>query len=130
MADTIKILIVVDDLDTRTVVKTILTSESYEVTEASSGQQALDYLHANQAPDIAILDVMMPGMSGLELATRMKQQPETQNIPIIILTAKGDSQDMLTAYTEYAVDYYISKPFTSKQLLNGVKIVLGEIEDN
>lgn len=123
------ILIVDDDSDTRTVVRTILTTEDYKVSEVASGEQAIEYLRTNTAPALVILDIMMPGMSGLEVAMRMKQHPETQNIPIIILTAKGDSQDLLTAYKDYAVDYYISKPFTSKQLLNGIKIVLGNEEE-
>lgn len=123
------ILIVDDDSDTRTVVRTILSTDGYQVAEAVNGEQALDYLISNQPPALVILDIMMPGMSGLEVATRMKQQPETQGIPIIILTAKGDSQDLLIAYKDYAVDYYISKPFTSKQLLSGIQIVLGAEED-
>ena len=123
------ILVVDDDTDTRTVVKTILSTDGYEIVEAASGEQALEYLKSNPKPALAILDIMMPGMTGLEVAMRMKQQPETQGIPIIILTAKGDPQDLLTAYKDYAVDYYISKPFTSKQLLNGLKIVLGSEEE-
>ncbi len=123
------ILIVEDDSDTRTVVRTILNAEGYKVAEAANGEQALEYFKSNESPTLVVLDIMMPGMSGLEVAMRMKQHPETQGIPIIILTAKGDSQDLLTAYKDYAVDYYISKPFTSKQLLNGIKIVLGEEEE-
>lgn len=129
MDSTKKILIVDDDSDTRTVVRTILTTDGYQVVEAASGEQALDYLKSNEAPALVILDIMMPGMSGLDVAMRMKQHPETQGIPIIILTAKGDSQDLLTAYKDYAVDYYISKPFTSKQLLNGIQIVIGTEEE-
>lgn len=129
MTENKTILVVDDDTDTRTVVRTILTTDGYQVAEAASGEQALDYLKSNPKPALAILDIMMPGMTGLEVAIRMKQHPETQTIPIIILTAKGDPQDLLTAYKDYAVDYYISKPFTSKQLLNGIKIVLGTEEE-
>ena len=119
------ILIVDDDSDTRTVVRTILSTEGYNTAEVASGEDAIEYFKNNEAPAVVVLDIMMPGMSGLEVAMRMKQQPETQRIPIIILTAKDSSDDMLLAYKDYSIDYYIPKPFNSKQLVNGVNIVLG-----
>ena len=119
------ILIVDDDSDTRTVVRTILSTEGYNTAEVASGEDALEYFKSNEAPAVVVLDIMMPGISGLEVALRMKQQPETQRVPIIILTAKDSSDDMLLAYKDYSIDYYIPKPFNSKQLVNGVNIVLG-----
>lgn len=124
------ILIVDDDADARTVVRTILVSSGYEVSDAAGGQEALDALSAF-TPDLIILDIMMPGMSGYDVVLRLKQKPETQNIPIIMLTAKSDPEDLLMAYKDYAVEYYIPKPFTTKQLTAGIKLVLGaSIEDS
>jgi len=120
------ILIVEDDADTRSIVRTILSTEGYNTAEVANGEDAIKYFEDNEAPAVAILDIMMPGISGLEVALRMKQQPKTQRIPIIILTAKDSSEDMLLAYKDYSIDYYIPKPFTYKQLINGINIVLGK----
>ena len=123
MAEKQLVLIVDDDYDARTVVKTILSSAGYQVEEAADGKEALEKLKACQ-PELVILDIMMPGMSGYDVVVHMKQRPETQDLPIIMLTAKGDPDDLLKGYNEYSVDYYISKPFTTKQLLSGIKLVL------
>jgi len=119
------ILVVDDDYDARTVVRTILSSAGYRSEEAASGEEALEKLKSIN-PELVVLDIMMPGMSGYDVVVHMKQKPETQDIPIIMLTAKGDPDDMLKGYNEYSVDYYIPKPFTTKQLLSGIKLVLGQ----
>jgi CheY-like chemotaxis protein len=118
------ILVVDDDYDTRTVVKTILVSNGYEVEDCDGGKSALEKLKT-YSPALILLDIMMPGMSGYDVIVHLKQRPETQNIPIILLTAKGEPQDLITGYKDYAVDYYIPKPFTTRQLLAGVSLVLG-----
>lgn len=123
-----KILIVDDDYDTRTVVKTILVGSGYHVEEAASGQEALDALE-NFDPELIVLDVMMPGMSGYDVVVHLKQKPETQNIPIIMLTAKSEPEDLITGYKDYAVDYYIPKPFTTRQLLSGIELIIGPEEE-
>ena len=117
------ILVVDDDYDTRTVVKTILTSSGFEVADAKDGRDALDKLESI-SPDLIVLDIMMPGLSGYDVVVQLKQKPETQNIPVIMLTAKGEPEDMLMGYKDYQVDYYIPKPFTTRQLLAGVNLVL------
>ncbi len=124
-----KILIVDDDYDTRTVVKTILVGSGYQVEEAASGQEALDALE-NFDPELIVLDVMMPGMSGYDVVVHLKQKPETQNIPIIMLTAKSEPEDLITGYKDYAVDYYIPKPFTTRQLLSGIELIIGPEEES
>ena len=68
----------------------------------------------------------MPIMNGYDVAIALRQRPHTQNIPIIMLTAKAEPEDLMTGYSDYQVDYYITKPFTAKQLISGVKMVLGE----
>lgn len=124
MSNNKRILVVDDDYDTRTVVKTILTGSGYEVEDAAGGQQALDKLQTYK-PSLIILDIMMPGMSGYDVVVHLKQKPETQNIPIIMLTAKSEPEDLITGYKDFSVDYYIPKPFTTRQLLAGINLILG-----
>jgi two-component system, OmpR family, alkaline phosphatase synthesis response regulator PhoP len=117
------ILIVDDDRDTRTIIKTILAAKGYATQEAASGKEALLYVESF-SPGLILLDIMMPEMSGYDVIARLKMQPETQNIPVIMLSAKAESEDILTGYQEYAVEYYITKPFTPKELINGIELVL------
>ena len=104
-------------------VRTILSAGGYQVEIFSSGRDALDRM-LTVRPALIVLDIMMPEMSGYDIVVHMKQRVETQNVPIVMLTAKGDSDDVLTGYKDYAVEYYITKPFTTRQLLAGIKLVL------
>lgn len=123
--DTKKTIMVVDDNpDIITIVKTILEGKGYSVIGAYSGQELLNHLD-NQKPDLIILDIMMPEMDGLEVLSRLKGAPETASIPVILLTAKVQYEDVLGGYKQGA-DYYITKPFTSTQLINGINLLLGE----
>jgi len=129
MSKTPKVLVVDDDFDCRTMVKTILESSGYEAIDAESGPKALDILES-QTVDLIVLDIMMPEMTGYEVVVRLKEKTETQNIPVVMLTAKGDPEDLITGYKDYGVDYYITKPFTTRQLLAGIKLILsGEDEE-
>jgi DNA-binding response OmpR family regulator len=119
------ILVVDDDYDTRTVVKTILAGSGFRVEEAQDGQEALDKLETI-TPNLIVLDVMMPGLSGYDVMVKIKEKDETKNIPVIMLTAKSEPQDLITGYKDYSVDYYIPKPFTTRQLLAGINLILGE----
>ena len=74
---------------------------------------------------MVLLDVMMPGMSGLEVLEKLRAEPRNARIPVILLTAKTQDEDVISGY-RYGADYYIPKPFTSKQLLYGIRLVLGE----
>ena len=118
------ILVVDDDEDTRILVKTILTSNGFSVKDAKDGSEAIQILK-DYKPALVILDIMMPGISGYDVVVNMKQHQETQNIPIMMLTAKADPDDVLLGYKDYGVEYYITKPFTTRQLLAGIKLVLG-----
>ncbi|MFN8390950.1 MAG: response regulator [Bdellovibrionota bacterium] len=118
-----KIMVVDDDIDCRTLVKTVLVNSGFDVEQCADGSEALEKLKT-LTPDLMVLDIMMPGLSGYDVVVHMKQRPETQNIPIIMLTAKGEYDDMIVGYSEYQVDYYIPKPFTSRQLLSGIKLIL------
>ena len=123
--DTNKTIMVVDDNpDIITIVKTILEGKGYTVLSATSGIELLNLLK-NQKPDLIILDIMMPEMDGLEVLSRLKAVSETATIPVILLTAKVQYEDVLGGY-KLGADYYITKPFTSTQLVNGINLLLGE----
>ena len=123
--DTKKTIRVVDDNpDIITIVKTILEGRGYTVFSASSGPELLNML-PDHKPDLIILDIMMPEMDGLEVLTRLKGKSESATIPVILLTAKVQYEDVLGGY-KLGADYYITKPFTSTQLVNGINLLLGE----
>ena len=123
--DTQRTIMVVDDNpDIITIVKTILEGKGYHVLSASSGQELLNLL-TDGKPDLIILDIMMPEMDGLEVLGRLKAVTETASIPVILLTAKVQYEDVLGGY-KLGADYYITKHFTSTQLVNGINLLLGE----
>lgn len=121
-----KTIMVVDDHpDMVTVMKTVLEAKGYEVISASSGVEFFERL-AEKKPDLILLDVMMPQMNGLEALKRLRSDSETASIPVMLVTAKVQYQDVLTGYRQGA-DYYLTKPFTSTQLLNGIGILLKDV---
>jgi DNA-binding response OmpR family regulator len=123
--DTQRTIMVVDDNpDIITIVKTILEGKGYHVLSASGGQELLNLL-TDRKPDLIILDIMMPEMDGLEVLGRLKAVAETASVPVILLTAKVQYEDVLGGY-KLGADYYITKPFTSTQLVNGINLLLGE----
>ncbi len=122
------VLIVDDDSDCRSILKKILSEGGYDVAQCSNGLEALDYVRGRQ-PDVMILDIMMPRMSGYDVASHLKQNEGTANIPIILLSAKGSTEDVMKGYNECSVNYYISKPFSAKQILTGIEMVLDDDDD-
>jgi CheY-like chemotaxis protein len=117
------ILIVDDNEDVAHIAAAYLSKRGYAVVTATDGPRALA-LVAERRPDCILLDIMMPTMSGLEVLTRLKQEPATSSIPVILVTAKSGDDDVLEGYKEGA-DYYITKPFSAQQLVYGVRLVLG-----
>ncbi len=120
------ILVIDDNLDSITILRSILESNGFAVLTAQSGQQALDLLKT-EAPDVVLCDVMMPEMSGLEVLERIKSTHATSKLPVIMVTAKTQDEDVMVGY-QFGADYYITKPCTSKQLLYGIGLVLGRVE--
>ena len=118
------ILVVDDDEDCRAMVKTILTNSDFEVVTAANGKEALKTLQGIE-PALVVLDIMMPEMNGYEVVEIMKSDPKLQNLPVMMLTAKATDEDVIEGYKTYAVDYYITKPFNTRQLMAGIKLVLG-----
>ena len=122
---TTKILIVEDELAIREIVAMTMTHEGFETIEADNVTGALELLRAI-LPDLIILDWMMPGLSGLELTKRIKKSSRTKHIPIILLTAKSQEPDKITALNSGADDY-ITKPFSAAELVARVKAVLRRV---
>ncbi len=103
-----KILIIDDDPDTIEFLTLILTRLGYQVLEARDGMEALALAHAEK-PELIILDVMMPGLDGYEVARSLRRHPETALTPILMFTAKTQVEDKLAGY-EAGVDIYLTKP--------------------
>jgi len=122
------IMVVDDNADIVTVIKTILEVKGYALQVAYSGQEAFNLL-GEQKPDLIILDILMPTIDGLEVLTRLKGDPGTASIPVILLTSKVEYNDVLIGYKTGA-NYYITKPFTKGQLLGGINLVLGGDQDH
>ena len=119
MSETTKILIVDDDPDIRNVLNLLLRSD-YETAEAADGFAAVEYIQQNPETDLVILDVMMPGMDGIETCEKIR---ESSNVPILFLTAKSAEQDRIAAYRS-GVDDFLSKPFSQPELLAKVSSLL------
>jgi len=117
-----RVLIVEDEPDIRELVVHHLKREGYQVSAASSGEEGLRQVQA-APPDLVILDLMMPAMDGLEVCRRLRQDPATASLPIVMLTAKGDEVDRVLGL-EIGADDYIVKPFSPKELLARVRAVL------
>jgi len=118
--DRLKILVADDESRMRKLVKDFLLKSNFEVLEAEDGSQALDLFYATKDIALIILDVMMPKMDGFEVCREIRQ---TSQVPIIMLTAKGDERDELQGF-QLGVDEYITKPFSPKILVARVEAVL------
>lgn len=116
------ILIVDDEKDIVELVAYNLGREGYQIAKAYDGHQALQYIRENQ-PALVILDLMLPGINGFEICRIIRKKPETENLPIIMLTAKSDSVDKIMGL-EIGADDYITKPFDVRELLARVRAVL------
>ena len=117
-----KILVVDDEEDIRELVSYNLLRDGYMVDSAVSGEEALKIIKKNKH-DLILLDLMLPGIDGLETARRLKTDSSTTSIPIIILTAKGEEADIVTGL-ELGADDYVTKPFSPRILNARVKAVL------
>jgi DNA-binding response OmpR family regulator len=116
----LKILVVDDESRMRKLVKDFLVRSNYDVIEAENGEQALDVFFQTKGIALIILDVMMPKLDGWQVCREIRQH---SNVPIIMLTAKGNEKNELFGF-ELGVDEYISKPFSPKILVARVEAVL------
>ena len=117
-----KILVVDDEEDILELVRYNLDREGYQVLCAVSGEEALE-MAASEPVDLIILDLMLPGIDGLEVARRLKHNMNTREIPIVMLTAKGEEADVV-AGLELGADDYVTKPFSPRILIARMKAVI------
>jgi pilus assembly protein CpaE len=125
MAD--KILIVDDDSDTVEFLNLLLSRQGYQTISAMNGLEALHLAH-KETPNLIILDVMMPGLDGFEVARSLRRHPETAMIPILMFTAKTQVEDKLAGY-EAGVDIYLTKPVHPVELQANIKALLAQRQD-
>ena len=116
------ILVVEDDEDILELIEHHLRREGYGLRSAACGEDALQLALA-QPPDLVLLDLMLPGVDGLEVCRRLKRDPRTQMCPVIIVSAKGEEADVV-AGLELGADDYVTKPFSPRVLLARVRAVL------
>ena len=116
------ILVVDDDLATLKLVGLVLDQEGYDVVAARSGEEGLERARL-QNPDLILLDVMMRGIDGYEVVQRLRADPATARVPILMLTAKSDLDDQMTGF-EVGADDYLTKPFHREELVARVESVL------
>lgn len=117
-----KILIVEDEKDIIKMIEYNLKKEGFKVIAARDGEDALD-LVLRQCPDLILLDLMLPGIDGLEVCKTLKKDPKTASIPIIMLTAKSQESDKVVGL-ELGADDYVAKPFSPRELIARIKAVL------
>jgi two-component system phosphate regulon response regulator PhoB len=120
-----KVLIVDDESDIVEFVQYNLRKEMYDTLSAADGPRALQMARQHR-PDLILLDLMLPGIDGLEVCRALKSGRETAHIPIIMLTAKGEETDIVTGL-EIGADDYVAKPFSMRLLLARMKAVLRRV---
>ncbi len=117
-----KILVVEDEPDIRELLRYSLAEEGFVVEEAGDGAEALDRI-TRRAPDLVVLDLMMPRMSGLELCRRLRASADTAALPVMVVTAKGAEVDRILGL-EMGADDYVVKPFSPREVVARVKGLL------
>jgi len=117
------VLLVDDEDDLRRVMRDLLEREGFSVQEARDGVQALDEVDRH-APDIIVLDLNLPGLDGYSVLSQLRSRPATRDIPIVVLTAKGDEENEVKVF-ELGADDFLSKPFRARALAARLEAVLG-----
>jgi two-component system alkaline phosphatase synthesis response regulator PhoP len=119
-----RILVVDDEIYIVHILDFSLGMEGYEVVTALDGEQALEKAKET-TPDLIVLDIMMPKMDGYETCKALKANPDTKDIPVILLSAKGRTIDQQTGFDVGAEDY-ITKPFSPRKLVDRINAMLGD----
>ncbi len=119
-----RILVVDDEIYIVHILDFSLGMEGYEVITALDGEQALEKARTEK-PDLIVLDIMMPKLDGYETCKILKAEPETKDIPVILLSAKGRNVDQKIGF-EVGADDYITKPFSPRKLVERINAILGQ----
>jgi len=128
MTDKTRIICIEDEPETTNLMKLILAREGYEVLGANGGEEGLDLVNEHH-PDLILLDLMMPEMDGTQVFQRLKENEKTRDIPVIVVTAKVQSIDIVLWRQVAKVDDYITKPFRPEELAERVKYVLAQARE-
>lgn len=120
-----KILIVDDEPDIVETLSFMLQARNFDVVTASDGLEALSKVKSER-PDLVLLDIMMPGMDGYDVCVKLKTDKETKNIPVVMLTARGENEAVIRAHKSGANDYIV-KPFTLPTLVNKLNRLLYKV---
>jgi len=119
-----KLLLVDDDPDILKVNRILLEREGYDVLTATGGEEAIELVKQGEV-DLMILDIMMPGVDGFEVCQRLKENDDSFQIPVLMLTAKTELADKILGYFVGAADY-LTKPYDKSMLLEKIRNLLGE----
>lgn len=114
-----RVLVVDDDALTLEILRTILDLEDFVVRTAEDGEAAIAAV-ADELPDVLVLDVMMPGLNGFEVCSHLRSQPETSELPIVLLTARDSAEDRRRGLA-CGADAYLTKPFSPLQLMETIR---------
>ena len=117
-----RVLVIEDEADIRELIRYNLEQEGFKVREAATGEEGLVDARKKQ-PDLILLDLMLPGIQGLEVCRRLRGMTETRNTPLIMVTAKGEESDIV-AGLEMGADDYLTKPFSTRELVARLRSVL------
>ncbi len=115
----LKVLVCDDERHIVRLIQVNLEKQGYQVVTAYDGKDGLEKIRAEK-PDLVVLDVMMPYMDGFEVLKTLRKEPETENLPVIMLTAKAQDKDVFEGY-HYGADMYLTKPFNPIELVSFVK---------
>ncbi len=118
-----RILIVEDEESLLKLESILFASKGYNVTGVMDGKAALKEIETNR-PDLVVLDIMIPEIDGFEVCRQIKENPETSHIPVVMLTAKKNSQDVARG-TEVGANAYLTKPFKSAKVIEVIENLLG-----
>ena len=122
------ILIVDDEEDIIELIKYNLKNEGYSILTAQTGEKAIKIARQSR-PDLIVLDLMLPGIDGLEVTKTLKNDAQTRHVPIVMLTARGEESDIVTGL-ELGANDYISKPFSPKVLVARIRAILRRRREN
>jgi len=117
------VLVIEDEADLATTLEYNLRTEGFEVRLAHTGKQGLAFATAEPLPDIIVLDLMLPDLSGTEICRRLREQERTRDIPVVMCTAKGEEIDRVVGF-EVGADDYVVKPFSVRELVLRIRALL------
>jgi two-component system alkaline phosphatase synthesis response regulator PhoP/two-component system response regulator VicR len=123
----LKVLVCDDERHIVRLIQVNLERQGYTVVTAFDGKEGLEKIRAEK-PNLCVLDVMMPYMDGFEVLKALRREPETENLPVIMLTAKAQDKDVFEGY-HYGADMYLTKPFNPMELVTFVKRIAAGQDD-